>query len=223
MPVRIDTEEHLKEALDKLLVLDPRLAEVLAVAGHPPMRRREGGFAGLARIICGQQLSVASASAIWGRIEARFSPLDHHAILKARTPQLQRVGLSMPKIRTFRHISRAVRDNHLDIDRLAHMPAEAAHAELVKVKGIGPWTADIYLMFCIGHADAFASGDLALQEAAKLMLRKRKRPDAKQLEKIAKVWKPYRSVAARLLWAYYAAVKRRKAIPVENAPSETVQ
>jgi DNA-3-methyladenine glycosylase II len=86
----------------------------------------------------------------------------------------------------------------------------------VKVNGIGPWTADIYLMFCIGHADAFASGDLALQEAAKIMLRKRKRPDAKQLEKIAKVWKPYRSVAARLLWSYYAAVKRRDAIPVSS-------
>lgn len=214
MPLRIDTEAHLSEALEKLLALDPRLHDVLALAGHPPMRRREGGFAGLARIICGQQLSVASASAIWERLEARFAPLDHRAILKARTPQLQRVGLSMPKIRTFRHIARAVRDNHLDIDRLAHLPAEEAHAQLVKVKGIGPWTADIYLMFCVGHADAFASGDLALQEAAKLMLKKRKRPDAKQLEKIARAWKPYRSVAARLLWSYYAAVKKRDAIPV---------
>jgi DNA-3-methyladenine glycosylase II len=216
MPARIDTEAHLKEALEKLLVLDPRFSEVLAIAGHPPMRRREGGFAGLARIICGQQLSVASAAAIWGRLEAKFSPLDHHAILRARTPQLQRVGLSMPKIRTFRHIARAVRDAHLNIDALAHMPAEAAHAELVKVKGIGPWTADIYLMFCIGHADAFASGDLALQEAARIMLKKRKRPDAKQLEKIARIWKPYRSVAARLLWSYYAAMKKRDGIPVEQ-------
>lgn len=216
MPARIDTEEHLKEALEKLLALDPRLAEVLAVAGHPPMRRREGGFAGLARIVCGQQLSVASAAAIWGRLEARFSPLDHHAILRARTPQLQRVGLSMPKIRTFRHIARAVRDEHLNIDALAHMPAEAAHAELVKVNGIGPWTADIYLMFCVGHADAFAAGDLALQEAARIMLRKRKRPDAQQLEKIARPWRPYRAVAARLLWAYYAAVKKRDGVPVEQ-------
>ena len=216
MPARIDTEEHLKEALEKLLVLDPRFAEVLNIAGHPPMRRRDGGFPGLARIICGQQLSVAAAASIWGRLEAKFSPLDHHAILKARTPQLQRVGLSMPKIRTFRHIARAVRDEHLNIDALANMPAEAAHTELVKVNGIGPWTADIYLMFCIGHADAFPSGDLALQEAARIMLRKRKRPDAKQLEKIARVWKPYRSVAARLLWAYYAAMKKRDGMPVEQ-------
>ena len=216
MPVRIDTEEHLKEALEKLLVLDPRFVEVLRLTGHPPMRRRDGGFPGLARIICGQQLSVASAAAIWGRFEAKFAPLDHHAILKARTPQLQRVGLSMPKIRTFRHIARAVRDEHLNIDALAHMPAEEAHAQLVQVKGIGPWTADIYLMFCVGHADAFASGDLALQEAARIMLNKRKRPDAKQLEKVARVWKPYRSVAARLLWAYYAAVKKRDGVPVEQ-------
>ncbi len=220
MPVRIDTEEDLKDALERLLALDPRFAEVLALTGHPPMRRREGGFAGLARIICGQQLSVASAAAIWGRLEAKFLPFDHHAILKARTPQLQRAGLSMPKIRTFRHIARAVRDEHLDIHALAYMPAEAAHAELVKVKGIGPWTADIYLMFCVGHADAFASGDLALQEAARIMLGKRKRPDAKQLEKIARVWKPYRSVAARLLWAYYAVMKKRDGVPVEQGESK---
>lgn len=222
MPARIDTEEHLREALEKLLLLDPRFADVLAIAGHPPMRRREGGFPGLARLICGQQISVAAAASIWGRLETKFVPLDHHAILKARTPQLQRVGLSMPKIRTFRHIARAVRDEHLNIDALAHMPAEEAHAQLVKVKGIGPWTADIYLMFCVGHADAFASGDLALQEAARIMLNKRKRPDAKQLEKIARLWKPYRSVAARLLWAYYAAVKRRTGVPVEPSP-EAVQ
>lgn len=222
MPARIDTEAHLKEALEKLLVLDPRFVDVLALTGHPPMRRREGGFPGLARIVCGQQLSVASAAAIWGRLETKFSPLDHHAILKARTPQLQRVGLSMPKIRTFRHIARAVRDEHLDIDALAHMSAEEAHAQLVKIKGIGPWTADIYLMFCVGHADAFASGDLALQEAVRMMLRKRKRPDARALEKIAKVWKPYRSVAARLLWAYYAVMKKRDGVPVES-DSETPQ
>lgn len=222
MPARIDTEAHLKEALEKLLVLDPRFVDVLALTGHPPMRRREGGFPGLARIVCGQQLSVASAAAIWGRLETKFSPLDHHAILKARTPQLQRVGLSMPKIRTFRHIARAVRDEHLDIDALAHMSAEEAHAQLVKIKGIGPWTADIYLMFCVGHADAFASGDLALQEAVRMMLRKRKRPDARALEKIAKAWKPYRSVAARLLWAYYAVMKKRDGVPVES-DSETPQ
>lgn len=216
MPSRIDTEEHLTDALDKLLALDPRLAEVLAVAGQPPLRRREGGFAGLARIVCGQQLSVASAAAIWGRLETAFSPLDHGAILKARTPKLQRLGLSMPKIRAFRHVARAVRDKHLDVDRLAHIPAEEAHAELIKVKGIGPWTADIYLLFCIGHADAFPAGDLALQEAARMAFRKRARPDVKQLERIAKAWKPYRGVAARLLWAYYAARKRSEAVPVET-------
>lgn len=215
MPLRIDTEFHLAEALQKLLAKDPRLADMLAIAGPLPLRRREGGYPGLARIVCGQQLSVASAAAIWGRLEQAFVPFDHHAILKARTPKLQRAGLSMPKIRTFRSIAQAVRDAHLDLDLLAHMPAEDAHNALVQVKGIGPWTADIYLMFCIGHADAFASGDLALQEAVRIAFRKRKRPNAKDLEKIARVWKPYRAVAARLLWAYYAAVKRRAAVPVE--------
>lgn len=215
MPSRIDTEEHLSEGLAKLLALDPRMNEVFAIAGMPPLRRREGGFAGLARIVCGQQLSVASAAAIWRRIETAFVPLDVDAILKARTPKLQRLGLSMPKIRAFRYIARALRDKHLDVDALAHMPAEEAHAELIKIKGIGPWTADIYLLVCIGHADAFPSGDLALQEAARIALKKRTRPDVKQLERIAKAWKPYRGVAARLLWSYYAAVKRREGIEVK--------
>jgi DNA-3-methyladenine glycosylase II len=216
MPLRIDTEAHLAEALQKLLALDPRLADMLAIAGPLPLRRRDGGYAGLARIVCGQQLSVASAAAIWGRLEQAFVPFDHHAILKARTPKLQRAGLSMPKIRTFRSIAQAVRDEHLNIEALGDMPAEDAHNALVQVKGIGPWTADIYLMFCIGHADAFASGDLALQEAARIFFRKRKRPNAKELEKIARVWKPYRAVAARLLWAYYAAVKRRAGLPLQD-------
>jgi DNA-3-methyladenine glycosylase II len=214
MNVRIDTEADLARGTAELLKLDPRLADLLAVAGPLPLRRRAGGFAGLASIVCSQQLSTASASAIWKRLEAAFDPFDHNAIATARADKLKRAGLSGPKIKTFRHVARAVRDGSLHLDQLAHIPAGEAHAELVKVKGIGPWTADIYLLFCIGHADAFPAGDLALQEAARIAFRKRKRPTARQLEKIAKAWSPWRGVAARLLWSYYRAVKNRDPAPV---------
>ncbi len=151
----------LRLALARLLEADPRLKAVFTVAGPPPLRRRAGGFPGLASIVCGQQLSTASAGAIWGRLEKAFAPFDHHNVLRARTPQLKRAGLSRAKIKTFRTVARALRDGHLDLDVLAELPADAAHAALVAHKGIGPWTADLYLLFCIGHADAFPAGDLA--------------------------------------------------------------
>jgi DNA-3-methyladenine glycosylase II len=220
MSARIDTEADLAGAVEKLVALDPKVGEMLALSGAPPLRRRAGGFAGLASIVCSQQVSTASAAAIWGRLELAFKPFDHHAILSARTPKLQRAGLSLPKIKTFREIARTVRDGGIDLDALHKMPADEAHAKLVTIKGIGPWTADIYLLFCIGHADAFPAGDLALQEAARIAFRKRQRPTAKQLEKIAENWRPYRGVAARILWAYYAANKRRDAVPVQPTQQE---
>lgn len=217
MSLRLETEADLRLGLERLTERDPRMVELVAVGGHPPLRRRPGGFAGLASIVCSQQLSTASAAAIWKRLEAAFDSFDHHAVLAARTPKLQRAGLSMPKIRTFREIARAVRDGAINLEALAEMPADAAHAALVSIKGIGPWTADIYLLFCIGHADAFPAGDLALQEAARIGLKKRKRPDAKQLAKLAETWRPYRGVAACVLWSYYRAVKRREAVPIQPA------
>jgi DNA-3-methyladenine glycosylase II len=215
MPARLETEHDLRTALGRLVERDPRIADLLAVGGPPPLRRRAAGFAGLASIVCAQQLSTASASAIWGRLAATFDPLDHHAILAARTPSLKRVGLSAPKIKTFRNIARAVRDGEIDLGALGDMPADEAHAALVTISGIGPWTADIYLLFCIGHADAFPAGDLALQEAARLGFNRRGRPSAKQLEQIAEAWRPYRGVAACVLWSYYRAVKKRDPVVVQ--------
>jgi DNA-3-methyladenine glycosylase II len=215
MPSRLETEADLETALGKLVERDPRMADLLAVGGAPPLRRRAAGFAGLTSIVCAQQLSTASASAIWGRLVAKFDPFDHHALLSARTPTLKRAGLSAPKIKTFRNVARAVRDGTIDLDALGSMPADDAHAALVTISGIGPWTADIYLLFCIGHADAFPAGDLALQEAARIAFRKRKRPGAKQLEKIADAWRPYRGVAACVLWSYYRAVKKRDPVVIQ--------
>ncbi len=211
---RIDTEADLARGLAELIKLDPRLADIVAVSGPPPLRRRQGGFPGLASIVCSQQLSTASAAAIWKRLELAFDPFHHDVIAAARADKLKRAGLSGAKIKTFRNIARAVREGSLRIEILADISAEDAHEALVAVKGIGPWTADIYLLFCIGHADAFPAGDLALQEAARIAFGKRKRPNAKQLEEIAKRWKPWRGVAARVLWSYYRVVKNREAVPI---------
>jgi DNA-3-methyladenine glycosylase II len=220
MSPRIETEADLEAGLAKLLRLDPRLPAVFAIAGQPPLRKRAGGFHGLARIVVSQQLSVASAAAIWNRVETAFNPFHHDVVLAARTPKFQRAGLSRPKIKTFRAIARAVRDGALDLEALHDMPADEAHAALTKVSGIGPWTADIYLLFCIGHADAWPAGDLALQEAVRLAFRLRKRPDAKKMEKLADAWRPWRGIAAYLFWSYYRAVKRRDAVPIAPTGAE---
>jgi DNA-3-methyladenine glycosylase II len=219
MPARIETESDLENGLSELLKLDPRLKEVFAVAGRPPLRKRHGGFEGLVRIVVSQQLSVASAAAIWKRVEESFDPFHHNTVLEARAPKFKRAGLSRPKIKTFREVARAVRDGKLNLEALHTMPADAAHAAMTAVKGIGPWTADIYLLFCIGHADAWPAGDLALQEAIRIAFKLRKRPDVKRMQKIAESWQPLRGVAAYLFWAYYAAVKKRDAVPIDKTES----
>jgi DNA-3-methyladenine glycosylase II len=212
---RIDTEADLAIGLAALLAADPRFAEIVAIAGPPPLRRRPDGFAGLAAIIVSQQLSTASAAAIWGRLSAAFDPFHCGAMRRARTPKLKRIGLSAPKIRALKAAARAVDDGTLDLAALASIPADEAHAILTAVHGIGPWTADIYLLFCLGHADAWPAGDLALQEAARMAFALADRPSAKAMVPLAEPWRPWRGVAARLLWAYYRASKGREAAPVQ--------
>jgi DNA-3-methyladenine glycosylase II len=208
----IHTEADLDAALAALGKVDPRFVGLLAAAGRPPLRRRSDGFAGLAAIIVAQQLSTASAGAIWGRLEAAFDPLDPAAILRARAARLARIGLSAPKIRALKAIARAVTSGELALAALADRAADEAHAALTAVHGIGPWTADIYLLSCLGHADAWPAGDLALQEAARLAFALPARPTAKEMTALADPWRPWRAVAARILWTYYrtAITKSRK-------------
>jgi DNA-3-methyladenine glycosylase II len=212
---RIDTEADIAAGLDVLVAADPRLAKVAAVAGPLPLRRRPGGFAGIAAIVVSQQLSTASASAIWGRLAAAYDPFTPQSLMKARADRLARLGLSRPKIRALKEIARAIAGGVLDCEALPDMPADAAHAALCAVHGIGPWTADIYLLFCLGHSDAWPAGDLALQEGARLAFGFPERPNAKEISVLAEPWRPWRGVAARLLWAYYRAIKQRDAIPVQ--------
>ncbi len=184
------------------------------------MRKRADGYAGLASIVVSQQLSTASARAIWGRLEARLNPVDHSAVLKARAPTLARVGLSAPKIRALKEIAKAIARGELDLPALADMPADAAHQALTAVHGIGPWTADIYLLFCLGHADAWPAGDLALQEAARLLFKLKARPTTKEMHPLAESWHPWRGAAAYMLWTYYRAAKQREGAPMPAAPKQ---
>ena len=209
----LHTQSELDAALAKLVLADPRLGAVLAKAGRPALRRRAAGFAGLCAIVVSQQLSTASAGAIWGRMQAAFDPFHHDAVRRARSDRLARIGLSAPKIRTMKAIGTALAKGAINLEALAHMPAEEAHAALTALHGVGPWTADIYLLFCLGHADAWPAGDLALQEAARLAFGLRSRPDARRLARIAEAWRPWRGVAAHLLWNYYRIVKQRDPVP----------
>ena len=184
----------------------------MAAVGNPPLRRRPGGFAGLAATVVSQQLSTASAAAIWGRLAAAFDPFEPRALLGARTARLKRTGLSASKIVTLKAIASAIERRTLDLEALAGCPAEDAHRALTSVRGIGPWTADIYLLSGVGHADVWPAGDLALQEAVRRAFRLRKRPDVKRMGPLAEIWRPWRGVAARVLWTYYRAVKKRDGI-----------
>jgi DNA-3-methyladenine glycosylase II len=215
MSRRIDTEADIAAGLGVLLAADPRLVAVAAAAGPLPLRRRAGGYAGLASIVVSQQLSTASANAIWGRLAAAYDPFTPQALIRARSDRLARLGLSAAKIRALKEIARAIAGGALDCDALPDMAADAAHQALCAIHGIGPWTADIYLLFCLGHPDAWPAGDLALQEAARLAFALPARPTHKEIVVLAEPWRPWRGVAARLLWAYYRAIKQRDAVPVQ--------
>lgn len=214
-PQRITTDAQLKVALVNLIAADPRLVPIAAIAGPPPLRRRAGGFAGLAAIVVSQQISTAAAAAIWGRLEAAVDPLDPVTVLRARADKLKRAGLSAPKVRALKAIARAIADGDLDLAAIAKAPADDAHHALIAVHGIGPWTADAYLLFCLGHADAWPAGDLALQEAVRHAFELDSRPSAKAMGPLAEPWRPWRGVAARLLWTYYRTIKGRDAAPVQ--------
>ena len=213
----LHSQADLEIALVQLILADPRLKPVADKAGSFSLRRREGGFAGLCAIVCGQQLSTASAAAIRNRLFAAFEPFHHDTVRRARIDKLKRLGLSAPKIKSIREIGKAVAQGRIDLNSVGNMDADIAHAALTALHGVGPWTADIYLLFCLGHADAFPAGDLAVQEAARIAFGLRKRPDAKALTKLAQAWRPWRGVAAHLLWAYYHAVKKRDVVPVQSA------
>lgn len=218
MTHRLSSEADLDRGLAHLVKADPRLAQVLAVAGRPPLRRRPAGFAGLVATMVGQQLSTASANAIWARLAAAYDPFAPEALRRARIARLKQVGLSDGKIRALKALATELATGAFDLDALAEMEADDAHGVLVARHGIGPWTADSYLLFCLGHADAWPAGDLALREALRLAFALTERPSVKAMDLLAEPWRPWRGVAALLLWSYYRAVKRRDPTLVQSSP-----
>lgn len=211
--LRMTRQSDLDDALVRLRALDRRLDGIHRLTGSPALRKLEPGFSGLAAIVTGQQLSTASAAAIWGRLSAAFQPFDPVALHRARADRLRRLGLSAAKIRTFRALTRAITQGALDLDALAEADIDDARRTLTALHGIGSWTADLYLLFCLGHADAWPSGDLALREAMRLMTETEERPEVRDMEALAESWRPFRGAAAHLLWAYYRAVRSRPAAP----------
>ncbi len=209
----ISSRADLKRGIDFLCQTDPRFAEVFALTGLPPLRRRSGGFAALLQIVVGQQVSKASASAIWNRLASTLGPVTAERFRHFDEDTLRSVGLSGPKVRTVQAVVEAVQSDRLRLSRLSRMSDEAVHEHLVQVKGIGPWTADIYLLACLGRPDAWPAGDLAIQIATQEAFGLEERPDARSLRQFSEPWSPWRGVAARLLWAYYAHKRSRDVMP----------
>jgi DNA-3-methyladenine glycosylase II len=214
-PGLIESVSDIRVGVQALRSKCAAMRRVHDATGDPPLRRRAAGFEGLTRIVVAQQLSTASANAIWGRLTAAIAPLRADALLQAGEDTLRGTGLSRTKIKTLRAIATAIAHEGLDLERLVAARDEAVQEALTRVSGVGPWTADIFLMFCLGRRDAFAAGDLALQVAAQHALSLRYRPSAPELLDLAERWRPWRGVAARLLWSYYRLVKQpRSGAPV---------
>src|SRR5471030_3324776 len=212
MTIHLNTQADLDRAVHALVEQDPRLKTVLKLAGMPALRRREPGYAGLAAIVCGQQVSTASAAAIWARVSAAFDPFHHDALKKARADKLGRLGLSGAKIKTLKNLARELATERLNLEVLANEDADAAHNTLTALHGIGPWTADVYLLFCLGRGDAWPAGDLAVQEAVKIGLGLKTRPTSKQMAPLAEPWRPLRGAAAHLWWSYYRVLRKREGV-----------
>ncbi len=203
----IESASCVAEGADWLSAREPRFAEALELCGPLPLRRRPDGFEALLSGIVGQQVSIASAAAIWKRLdEAGLTDAD--AMAAAAPESLRAAGLSRPKIAYAQGLARS----GVDFAGLRTRPDEEVIATLTAIKGIGVWTAEIYAMFALGRADVFAAGDLALQEAARVLFDLPERPSPAQLRTMALDWSPWRAVAARLLWAYYRTIKQREGI-----------
>lgn len=209
---RFADAESLSEAAEKLAKKCKIMRAIHRCIGVPPLRDYEPGFEGLARIITGQQLSAASAAAIWTRVYAALEPLTPERVLALADAELAKHGLSSAKVRTLKALAAAITAGDLNLRQLHRASDEDLHASLCRVHGIGPWTADIYLLFALRRSDAFPTGDLALQIAVQERLQLAARPTPNELRAIAERWRPWRGAAAHLLWADYTNIvaNRRK-------------
>ena len=203
----ITSQECISEGLAALAKLEPKFKQIIKTIEEIPLRRTSEGFDRLLSTIVSQQLSVAAADAIWNKIElAGLNKIQK--IRKVSDQELRDVGLSKQKIKYVRSLANA----NINYRSLKTMPTLQVVNELTQVSGIGNWTAEIYAMFSLGRADVFAPGDLALQEATRILFNLPERPSDKDLRSMAKDWSPWQAVAARLLWSYYNQQKKREGI-----------
>ncbi|MEM1377840.1 MAG: DNA-3-methyladenine glycosylase 2 family protein [Pseudomonadota bacterium] len=212
-PATIETNADISKGLAFLSSNCPTMAMMCDAVDHVPLRRDSPGFASLAKIVVSQQVSVQSANAIWGRLVDRIEPFTSAQFMLLGEAAWVEAGLSRPKQRALSAICQALENKTLRLDKIAAMDAKEAVAHMVQVKGIGPWTAEVYLLFAVGHPDILPAGDLALQNAARDAYRLKERPTDKELRALAESWSPWRGVAARLLWAYYAVLAKRDVMP----------
>lgn len=201
----ITSPECLVEGAIWLAKAEPRFADVFSITGPLPLRLRKDGFTALLDAIVSQQISVAAANSIWGRLK-KAGLTGPRKIVWASDDDLRACGLSGQKIR----YARALAQSGINYTALRDLPNDEVVARLTEVTGIGPWTAEVYTMFSLGRADVFAPGDLALQEAAKNLFELEARPSEKVFREMANAWSPWRSVAARALWAYYRVMNERE-------------
>ncbi|MBB4955713.1 DNA-3-methyladenine glycosylase II [Agrobacterium vitis] len=211
----IQSDADIEDGLAALLRLDPRLVPIAQIAGPLPLRLSAPGFAGLVSIIVSQMVSRASAQAIWGRLAAAMGEPSPAAYLALADSALT-LGLSRAKHACLTTLSEAVVAEKINLLSVVDQPMEAAIAELTQLRGIGLWTAEVYLMFCGGHADVFPVGDVALRTAVGQGLRMETRPDIATVRHISLEWRPFRSIAARLFWAFYAQNFAREALPLQS-------
>lgn len=211
-PHRISSAQQLDDAIKALIAADIRLKAVIDALKEKPkfVPRRRHGFEALLEIVASQQLSAAAADTIFGRVKEKVVPFDPATLLATQAEVLRACGLSAPKQKHMKSIASAILDGSLDLKRVRAMQDDDARAHLTAVKGIGPWTADIYLMSSLGRADIWPVGDVALQAAIARALKLRKRPNEKGMEKLSKLWKPWRTIAARLFWMHEDRIRKAK-------------
>jgi len=203
-----DLEWHIGSLTEAHLKFEP----LREAAGAVPVRWLDRGFKGLVFVITGQQISVAAGRAIYGRLEAALGDITAGTVAAASDDVLRAAGFSAPKMRTLRALQDAAMGGGLDLDALEEQSAEEAILSLCQIKGIGPWTAEVYLLFAAGHPDIFPAADVALQESARIAFALDARPTGRDFRAMSEAWSPWRSAAARLLWAYYRVRKGGKVV-----------
>lgn len=211
-PAPIETEQDVKVHLDALLLSDPRLVQIYEECGHVPLRILGQGYAGLTQIIVGQLLSVAAAKAIHTRLVTRLGEVTPHNMMARSDDDLRALGLSFAKINCLKSIAEAMETGAFDLFALAELESEAALKQLLSLKGVGRWTAEIYLISGLGHPDYFPAGDLVLRKMVQKVIEAVEMPSEKEVREIVKAWSPHRAVAARLLWRYFAVLRDREGI-----------